>query len=103
MFHVDSSGVLKPCFMVPEAGHDLVENNFYDAWYKNGFIDFRKPGKMPQLCIACDKKALCGYCPGFFKLETGNEQIPATFLCEIGEQRKQMILKSKSEEKINDN
>jgi MoaA/NifB/PqqE/SkfB family radical SAM enzyme len=99
MFHVDSSGILRPCFMVPDEKYDIMKNSFNDMWYGSSFIDFRKPGEMPKSCVACDKKSLCGYCPGFFKLETGNEQSPASFLCEIGEHRKQMSLKFLSEEK----
>ncbi len=100
LFHVDSAAILKPCFMVPGIECDLTKNNFSGAWYSKRFIDFRKQGEAPQSCKACDKKPLCGYCPGFFKLETGSEQIPSVFLCEIGELRKQMVLNLKETESV---
>jgi radical SAM protein with 4Fe4S-binding SPASM domain len=101
IFHVDSTGILRPCFMVPGEKFDLKQYHFYDIWNEKEFIDFRKPGEMPTLCQGCDKISLCGYCPGFFYLETGDERIPSTFLCEIGERRRNMIFNFISEEKNN--
>jgi radical SAM protein with 4Fe4S-binding SPASM domain len=99
LFHVDSSGILRPCMMVPCAKYDLTQNHFHDIWYEKDFMSFQKPGEMPLACKSCDNRVLCGYCPGFFKLETGDEKIPSDFLCTIGEQRKKIMFEFISKEK----
>ena len=100
-FHVDAAGILRPCFMVPGAKYDLKNHRFHDMWFEKGFVRFQRPGEMPQICKKCDKKSLCGYCPGFFHLENGDERIFSTFLCEIGARRKNMISRYIFEEKNN--
>jgi len=101
IFHADPKGILRPCFMVPGEKFDLKHHRFYDIWHEKEFIDFRNPGEMPPSCQKCDKISLCGYCPGFFYLETGDERIPSTFLCKIGAYRRNMIFNYISEEQNN--
>lgn len=103
MFHVDACGMMRPCFMVPGWKKDLRNHRFSDIWFDKGFTDFRGPGLMPRICRECDSKVLCGYCPGFFKLETGNEQVPSAYLCETGKYRKQMISDTMQKEEQNVN
>jgi sulfatase maturation enzyme AslB (radical SAM superfamily) len=38
-------------------------------------------------CRGCEKKLLCGYCPGFFEMENGSETSPSEYMCAIGQHR----------------
>jgi radical SAM protein with 4Fe4S-binding SPASM domain len=102
-FHVDSRGILRPCFMVPGEKYHLTRSGFHDIWHDSHFLDFQRPGDMPPICEKCHHKVLCGYCPGFFKLETGDERTPSDYLCRIGGHRRNMIFSFNSEETLNGN
>ncbi|HWR57854.1 MAG TPA: hypothetical protein VN328_03105, partial [Thermodesulfovibrionales bacterium] len=55
-------------------------------------------GSGPDLsCLACEKINLCGYCPAFFRLETGAEDMRSEYLCRMGHLRYQRM-RSKCEE-----
>ncbi len=86
-FHIDPRGRLFPCLMVRNAGYDLCPGRFQDGWGQ-AFHDFRKA--MPDArssCRGCEKKLLCGYCPGFFEMENGSETSPSEYMCAIGQHR----------------
>jgi len=90
-FHVDPVGRLQPCLMVTSIAGDLKESDFSTEWRCLG--DRLEARKMPadSPCRACDRKSLCGYCPGFFELETGQNHQPVDFLCRLGHTRYEKI------------
>jgi len=102
MFHIDAFGIMRPCMMVPGAGQNLRNRSFDQAWHSDTFTQFSRKEKAPVKCRSCDEKMLCGYCPGFFKLETGSETAASNYLCEIGRMRKQAILNFHTKEVIHD-
>lgn len=83
-FHIDPSGRLKPCLMVEDISYDLLTGTFMDGW-KNRLPDIKKK-KIPLAfaCGTCENRAYCGFCPAFFKLETGSETTVSEYLCRIG-------------------
>ena len=86
-FHIDAYGWLFPCLMVRKLGYPLGSGSFQEGW-RQTFNDFRNgapDAAMP--CRHCDKKLLCGYCPGFFEMENGSGGVPSKYTCSIGEQR----------------
>ncbi len=90
-FHVDSQGVLYPCLMVKSVAHPLAHGGFREGWAA-AFNDFRKGQMAPGLpCRGCDKKLLCGYCPGFFEMENGADDRPSEYLCAIGRSRMEKL------------
>lgn len=92
-FHIDSYGHMKPCLMVQTLQHDLSQSTFSEGWNKvMPQIRARKvdPG---NICAKCEKSILCGYCPAFFHLENGTEDIRSEYLCAIGQQRFEAIHK----------
>lgn len=91
MFHIDSTGKMSPCLMAFDVCQDLLNSTFKDAWYSKKFERFRENQQAPAKCRDCELKCLCGYCPGFFELETGSKSVHSEFLCEIGKERKQAI------------
>lgn len=86
-FHVEPDGWLHPCLMVRNVRHALAEGSFQEGWegVLRGFRDGTPGAAMP--CSGCEKKLLCGYCPGFFALETGSESVPSEYLCAMGHHR----------------
>jgi radical SAM protein with 4Fe4S-binding SPASM domain len=92
MFHINPFGMMRPCLMVSGASQDLLSSSFHTVWNSSDFRQFGEKAKAPAKCRECDKKVVCGYCPGFFQLESGNEWVPSEYLCDIGRERKQAIL-----------
>ncbi|RJP84277.1 MAG: radical SAM protein [Desulfobacteraceae bacterium] len=98
MFHISPSGWVRPCLMVSGTSRNLLTEGFSKIWGSNDFKQFRDRGKAPVKCRECDKKAVCGYCPGFFQLESGQVEMSSEYLCDIGRERKQAILNFHLEE-----
>jgi radical SAM protein with 4Fe4S-binding SPASM domain len=90
-FHIDSTGNLHPCLMVLDICYDLSETDFSEAW--KGMISRIKERKAgPDFpCRGCVKINLCGYCPAFFGLENGAEDVPSEYICRMGDLRYQRI------------
>ena len=96
-FHVDAAGWLYPCLMVRDPRYSLVSGSFRKGW-AGAFNDFRRsepPRDMP--CRDCDRKLLCGYCPGFFAMETDSEYTPSKYICDIGTYRYRELLAGRLE------
>lgn len=92
-FHVDAHAALKPCLMATDISYDLSHGSFLEGWHHIvQDIRTRKLGP-DSLCRNCDKKHLCGYCPGFLKLETGFEDVHSPYLCALGKSRLEHIAK----------
>lgn len=91
-FHINARGHLHPCLMVHDIGADVSDGGFGQAWTE----------VIPQVrslhqstgnpCADCADAALCGYCPAFFRLETGSEQRYSTYLCDLGAARHEKLL-----------
>jgi radical SAM protein with 4Fe4S-binding SPASM domain len=84
-FHIDPAGVLRPCLMINDVSYDLLKGSFRNGW-RNRIPETRKK-KIPLefACKTCNNRIYCGYCPAFFKLETGSETEVSPYLCELGQ------------------
>ena len=60
---------------------------FAEGWRQVGAQIAEKAAGRDFVCQACSWRTTCGYCPGFFRLETGDELKPAHYLCQLGEER----------------
>lgn len=90
-FHIDPYGNLKPCLMISDLDYNLVNGDFPTGWKEvMPHIKKRKPGN-DYKCNQCQKRALCGFCPAFFKLENDAEDICSQYLCIMGQQRFEKI------------
>jgi radical SAM protein with 4Fe4S-binding SPASM domain len=90
-FSIDPYGTLKPCLMAQDYCHNIrYKGGFSDGWKKVPGLRAKK--LLPDSpCLRCEAKLVCGYCPPFFKLETGDERKPPSYLCDIGRYRLQAI------------
>jgi radical SAM protein with 4Fe4S-binding SPASM domain len=90
-FNVDPAGNLQPCIMVLDICYNLSETGFIAAWKDlTSRIKDKKAGSdFP--CRGCEKINLCGYCPAFFRLENGAEDMLSEYICRMGDLRYQRI------------
>ena len=86
-FYIDPRGVLQPCLMTPDIGYRLSEGNFIEGWRWVSAQLASRAARSDDACTGCSQRATCGYCPGFFRLETGDERKPAEYLCQLGKER----------------
>ena len=80
-FHIDAYGSLKPCLMIDQIHVDLSETSFLRGW--TDVISQIRDREIESgfQCAGCEKIIFCGYCPAFFELETGREDVPSDYLC----------------------
>ncbi len=90
-FHINSTGNLYPCLMVLDIWYNLSEVGFAEGWKDMiSRVKERKAG--PDFpCRGCIKINLCGYCPAFFSLENGAEDVHSEYICRMGDLRYQRI------------
>jgi radical SAM protein with 4Fe4S-binding SPASM domain len=91
-FHIDPTGFLMPCLMVKHLKYDLLSGSFADGWLQMSGLSGLK-AEPDRLCRNCSATILCGYCPGFFLLENGNENLLSHYLCDLGRARYSAICK----------
>ncbi|MBN2103323.1 radical SAM protein [bacterium] len=86
-FHIDASGVLYICIMVRHHGYDLKRGSFHEGWHHfiPGILEQKRVKSIP--CATCDIQALCDYCSGWVKMETGDIEGYSPYLCEIAHLR----------------
>jgi radical SAM protein with 4Fe4S-binding SPASM domain len=74
-FNIDPAGNLQPCIMALDICYNLTETGFLAGW-KDMTLRIKDKKAGPDFaCRGCEKINLCGYCPAFFRLETGTEDV----------------------------
>ena len=75
---------LLPCLMTPDAGYDMRQGRFAAGW--NGVIQRFVSRAAPAgfACRDCRLKWACGYCPAYFRIETGREDQASEWMCRVG-------------------
>lgn len=86
-FHVDPRGILYPCVMAVRHGVPLSGSSFRRRWQEDMPLVRAEQFAPDAKCLDCQLKLLCGYCPGLFELENGDERLPSEYLCELGRLR----------------
>lgn len=90
-FHITPAGRLQPCLMAGRLGYDLRRGDFAGGWSEVMPRLLEIPAGPEQPCRGCRHRPSCTYCPAQFGLETGAENRPSPFVCEISKLRLQMI------------
>jgi len=86
-FHIDPEGNLSPCLMVREPKYNILKGDFTKGWNETiSCIREIKVGRNYH-CNHCEKRFLCGLCPGFSRLEQGSFEGISPYLCSLGEER----------------
>ena len=86
-FHIDAYGGLSACIMSRQPNYDLRQGTFHEAWH-----DFLPQVRAQQWtvdtpCRHCELMAMCGQCPGWARMETGNQEARVDYLCEVAHLR----------------
>jgi hypothetical protein len=71
--------------------YDLMAGSFMDGWNDVIIGIMNKKARKSFVCRGCDKISICGYCPAFFALETGEEDVISEYACILGEQREKIL------------
>jgi radical SAM protein with 4Fe4S-binding SPASM domain len=90
-FHIDPYGYLSPCIMSRLQSHDLRHSSFKTGWLE--FLgDVRgQPLTQERRCSRCKLVPICAQCPGWAILESGDQQQPVDYLCQIAHLRAEAI------------
>jgi radical SAM protein with 4Fe4S-binding SPASM domain len=86
-FHVDPYGQLSPCIMSRVPSYNLRQGSFRQGWYD--FIPQVRTRKWKRdtSCQHCELISLCDQCPGYAQMETGDQETPVQYLCQIAHLR----------------
>lgn len=86
-FHIDPAGNLQPCLMASHIRQNLAASSFDDAWARLGADMAARREASDSRCVSCDRRDLCGYCPPYARLDTGEETGRSDYLCLLGDLR----------------
>jgi len=86
-FHVDPYGQLSACIMSRVPAYDLRQGTFREGWCE--FLARVREQKWTRQtpCQGCDLLSLCGQCPGWAQMESGDPEEPVAYLCQIAHLR----------------
>jgi radical SAM protein with 4Fe4S-binding SPASM domain len=90
-FNIDPFGDMSPCIMSRSQTYNLREGSFHEGWF-----DFMENVRNQHLtkrrkCDTCRLMPICGQCPGWATLESGNAQQPVDYLCLVTHLRAEFI------------
>ena len=99
-FHIDPYGQLSLCIMARHQSYDLRKGSFSDGW--NNFLrDVRfQPPQGDYPCNQCELLPMCGQCPGWAYFESGDQEKPVDFLCQVAHLRAKAFLKTPENNKM---
>ena len=85
------AGNLQPCEMVDLITFSLLDGPFQKGW--DEVIPRIRDIRVDKIveCAQCEKEVLCGFCPAFFRLESGSEEIKSDYVCAMGHHRAKRI------------
>ena len=82
-FFINPYGKLKFCQFTEKFSTDLRKSSFREGFY-NVFPNLMKERfKSNSKCKNCESRAFCLHCPARAYLETGNEESPVPYYCEL--------------------
>jgi radical SAM protein with 4Fe4S-binding SPASM domain len=83
-FHLDSEGLISACSLTRHEGYDLRNGTFEEAWEDVMPKTIFRKTSTDSKCKTCDLVSICGRCPGWSYLETGDEEAKIDFHCQVG-------------------
>lgn len=92
MYHCDCSahqafinpyGILKFCQLSEKFSFDLRVSSFRDSFYEIPSRLSKEFFRTDSACRDCVSRRICQWCPAKARLETGDEESPVPFYCEL--------------------
>ena len=90
-------GAMSKRFVAEES--NLKDNGI--VGYLTSDINVRHKSKLPVKCIYCKLRKFCYHCPARAYLETGSEEAPALYFCELAKMAKKRIKEFKKQPQVN--
>ncbi|MCF7838665.1 MAG: radical SAM protein [Candidatus Marinimicrobia bacterium] len=86
-FHIDPEGKLSLCMFARQQQYDLRQGSFHEAFYD--FLPQVLAQKETRVtrCASCEIRSLCGQCPGWAYLHSGDQEKPVDYLCRLAHAR----------------
>jgi radical SAM protein with 4Fe4S-binding SPASM domain len=84
-FFIDPFGRLKFCMLSDKFSVDLRTASFKEGFYEVFPQLLNERFKTNSKCRDCSLRPICYYCPARAYLETGNEEGPVPYYCELAE------------------
>jgi len=96
-FFINPFGRLKFCQFSDKFSVDLKNTPFREGFYKVFPLLLQERYKTDSKCKNCQLRIICYHCPARSFLETGDEEAPVEYYCQLAEQTVKFIEKSKKE------
>lgn len=91
-FFINPYGRLKFCQFSEKFSVDLKTTSFKEGFYKIFPQVLKEQFKTNSKCRDCDLRPICYHCPTRAYLETGNEEAPVPYYCELAKEKAKQIL-----------
>lgn len=99
-FFINPYGRLKFCIFSDKFSVDLKTTPFKESFYRWPSQILNERFKTNSKCQDCSLRPVCYYCPARAYLETGNEELPVPYYCQLAEETgKEMALKTRAGKK----
>jgi len=98
-FVIDPFGNLSPCMMVRSPAYNLRNGNFKKEWNESIPKVVATKYSAFNKCRTCSDYVFCDRCPGWSFLETGNNEAPLEYVCQIAKMRSHIFRKGGTYEK----
>jgi radical SAM protein with 4Fe4S-binding SPASM domain len=97
-FHIDAYGRLSACMMARSPSYDPRAGTFREGWHQ--FIPqvLAQTWSRERPCRSCELIGLCGQCPGWAQMESGDQEAPVDYLCQIAHLRAEAFRSDRSRE-----
>ncbi|MCM8774083.1 MAG: radical SAM protein [Candidatus Omnitrophica bacterium] len=90
-FFINPYGKLKFCVFSDKFSIDLKDTSFREGFYKVFPQLLEEKFKTDSKCIDCRLRSICYHCPARAYLETGDEEAPVSYYCELAEKTAKLM------------
>lgn len=98
-FFIDPFGHLKFCIFSDKYSTDLKKTPFKKGFYEVFPKILQEKFKTNSKCISCQLRPVCYYCPARAYLETGDQEAPVPYYCELAEATARQMQKKQAAKK----
>ncbi|MFC1804981.1 SPASM domain-containing protein, partial [Candidatus Omnitrophota bacterium] len=92
-FFINPYGQLKFCDISDKFSADLKSFSFEEGFYRGFSRLLNARFKTDSKCRTCRLRPLCYHCPARAYLETGDEEAPVSYYCELAKETAKLIKK----------